>query len=111
MRRLGDDVASGCHRSENISSLKLITDTQTGRRTKVAGMSIDAHEEDLAKREIHAEAVKNELARYRKSCDKANLEHQPAPARRRDGTRAALGVWDGLNFLRTIDFICSSLRT
>lgn len=50
--------------------------------------------------EIHAEAVKNELARYRKSCDKADLEHKPAPARRRDGTRAALGVWDGLNFLR-----------
>ena len=186
MRRLGDDVASGCHRSENISSLKLITDTQAGRRAKVAGMSIDAHEQDLAKREIaalrlfeelpahvlqelgwsgkqavfdkldpaslhscvkawsrgwspgtlngarcawvrlrlwmqrmdsddelpcvavlqaflddiHAEAVKNELTRYRKSCDKAVLEHKPVPVRRRDGTRAALGVWDGLNFLR-----------
>ena len=61
--------------------------------------------------EIRTETVKNELTRYRKSWDKANLEHQPAPARRRDGTRAALGVWDGLNFLRTIDFIYSFLQT
>ena len=50
--------------------------------------------------EILEEAVKNELARYSKSCDTANLHHQPAPERRWDGTRAALGVWDGLNFLR-----------
>ena len=49
--------------------------------------------------EIHEETVKNELARYRKSCDTANLHHQPALERRRDGTRAVLGVWDGLNFL------------
>ena len=61
MRRLGDDVASGCHRSENISSLKLITDTQAGRRAKVAGMSIDAHEQDLAKREIAALRLFEEL--------------------------------------------------
>ncbi len=54
MRQFGDDVASGCHRSESISSLKLITDTQAGRRSKVGGMSIDAHEQDLAKREIAA---------------------------------------------------------
>jgi hypothetical protein len=52
MCQLGDDVTSGCHRSESISSLKLITDTQGGRRAKVAGMSIDAHEQDLSKEEI-----------------------------------------------------------
>ena len=54
MRRLGNDVASSCHRAENISSLKLVTDAHAGRRAKVAGTCIDAHEQDLAKREIVA---------------------------------------------------------
>ncbi len=49
--------------------------------------------------EIHEETDKNELVRYRKSCDTANFHHQPAPERRRDGTRTSLGVWDVLNFL------------
>ena len=31
--------------------------------------------------EIHEETVKNELVRCRKSCDTANLHHQPAPDR------------------------------
>ena len=60
--------------------------------------------------DIHAEAVKNELTRYRKSCDKAVLEHKPVPVCRRDGTRAALGVWDGSISCAT-DFICPFLRT
>ena len=50
--------------------------------------------------EIYEEDVKNKLARYHKSCDTANLHHQPAPDRRWDGTRGTLGVWDDLNFLR-----------
>ena len=61
MRRIGDDVASGCHRSENISSLKLITDSHADRRAKVAGKSIDAHEQDLAKQNIDALRLFEEL--------------------------------------------------
>jgi len=49
---------------------------------------------------VHERAVADAGSRHSQRCMIATLRGHPAPVFRRDGTKAALGQWTGLDFLR-----------
>jgi len=49
---------------------------------------------------VHERAVADASSRHSQRCMIATLRGHPAPVFRRDGTKAALGQWTGLEFLR-----------
>ena len=48
---------------------------------------------------VHHESVERAKKAYAKKCERATRAGKPQPAMKQDGTRAAKGQWDGLDFL------------
>ena len=48
---------------------------------------------------VHQESVERAKKAYAKQCERATRAGKPQPEMKQDGTRAAKGQWDGLDFL------------